>query len=208
MRSRCDRLREKALTDGSDSPSARAWRIHARSCPDCRVDDFVLRTLANQARNERRHLGQSELARLLAEARRQHGKEQRGLNPVLFAWSLRLACLMFVCVIASMALRRFAPDVETPMAWYLPDAAGGNYAVPLLSPAAEHKAAIREISSGGVGKPTLIDGARSLNLRMRRLRQEVNRRRESLLEIMERDLGEQMRQDVRDASCSYRMLVA
>ncbi len=213
MRSRCDRLREEALTHGSDSPSSRVWRIHARSCPKCRTEIFVLETLEDQALSERRHLGRKEVAELLAEARRQHGARPGRRFAGGLAWSLRFACLVAICTGAAYLLY-MGPGAGHPReqdltaALSLPDANGGNYSVPLLSPAAEHEAAIREILSSQSGEPAGRPNIRSLDQRVRRLRRAVERRREALLELLERDLGEQMRQDVLDASGSSAMLLA
>ena len=172
----------------------------------------VIPSLESQALSERCHLGQKEVAELLDEARRQQGRQKRRLRNG-FVWSVRVAALLAVCASATYLLYvgpeagRLAEE-EIATALSLPEGNGGNYAVPLLSPAAEHEAAIMEVLSNRAGEPAVPRAIQSLDQRVRRLRRDVNRRRESLLDLMERDLGEQMRQDVQHASRSHRVRLA
>ena len=95
MGRRCEELRQKALTAGLDSKAALAWRVHCRSCPDCRTELFVLETLERQAMQERRHLKRSEITRLLQAA---HDRRIPEKTPPL-TWALRGACAVLVMLV-------------------------------------------------------------------------------------------------------------
>lgn len=211
MRSRCDRLREKALTDGAQSPNGRAWRIHARSCPKCRTELFVLETLESQARSERQHLGRDEVARLMEAARVQARQRPYQFSPL--GWSLRVACIFVVCLGASIGLRMSDPltrgvDTELNAALFPPNGARENDAVPLGNPAAEREGAIREACEGPGGVAVPVGDTPAIEKRFQGLRRGLYDRRKAILNLMERDLGEQMREDVWGALWFQRLLAA
>lgn len=196
MKRSCDRLRDKAFQAGMDSPQAAAWRVHCRSCPDCQTELYLLEALQRQARSERQHLGKRELSELLEVARQ--SQEQRRRVAPLKAWLWRAAS---VCLLAGVAwhvghLARPAVSPSEPagaglsLAASLPDAAWGDYGVPVLSAGSEHDWAMGQLSSPALPapRPGVVPGQFVQELLLD-LRDEVDRRREELIELDDDDIG-------------------
>jgi hypothetical protein len=205
MKRRCKKLREKAVRDGLQSRAGAAWRIHGRSCRDCRTELFVLETLQGQASKERRHLPRKEVAQLIDAARRTHLSRRRRWEPV-WSWSWRLAALSTL-VLVLVNLQFDVPvegtaegdSAEAMMLAQVPDDASGNYGVPVVPLSAIHQHTVDTIvkPGGAVDLPAILPG-RSVDRYIHNIRRRIDVRRNTLLDLIERDLGEGMRQDVWD----------
>jgi hypothetical protein len=191
MKRNCDKLREKALQAGMDSSHAAAWRVHCRSCPDCQTELFLLEALQRQSRSVRQHLGKRELSELLEVARQSHARRRRAAP--LKAWLWRAAS---VCLLAGVAwhvgrLDSLRPQTETAglsltLLASAPDAACGNYGVPLLSTASQHDLALGQLPSPALPAPLpdIVPGQFVQELLLN-LRDEVERRRQELLDLQD-----------------------
>jgi hypothetical protein len=182
-----------------DSPAAAAWRAHCQSCPDCRTEQFLLDTLQRQAQSERQHLGQRELAELLAAAR-QCQERRRRVAPAK-AWAWRLASVCLLATITWHLGRTFTPR-PSPAPAYLsfageaPGAASGNYGVPLYSAGSAHDGAVRQGTNPALPAPLpdLVPGQFVQDLLLN-LRDEMDERRQELIELQDRDAGGWERDD-------------
>ena len=203
MRSRCEQLRERALNEGLGSRSALAWRVHCRSCANCRTELYVLETLERQAVQERRHIGRRELADLLRVAQdRQAAKPPQSLN-----WVLRFACVgLFIMVatelhrqrrgagqLSSASLHVASPAASAPSEQYAAAALPTSPASPAVQTV---PAAPGTPTAAVAGPPQLGNGM--LEQRIYELRRRVRNRRRTLLDLMEQDLGDGIRDDVWD----------
>ena len=205
MRRKCEELRDRALCEGLSSRSALAWRTHCRDCPSCRTELFVLQTLQRQAVSERCHLGRREMLSLLRTARTQ--RRRRKPVEVVWTWSLRLACLVMVLLVAAefnrasgrnSANRRNGP--RTPLARRAATMAMTSSAADSASPASAANIASLEretISAEALAWPSSRRN-RGVTSRLCDLRRRVDTQRERLLELLERDLGDRSRRDVWD----------
>lgn len=191
MNRNCDKLRERALQAGMESAEAAAWRIHCRHCPDCRTELFLLETLQRQARCERQHLGKRELSELLEVARRSYDRRRR-TAPVK-AWLWRAASVCLLAGVAWHAGRLGRPPVPAEGAGanltFLaasPDAAYGNYGVPLAAAGSDHDRALRTLSSPPQPAPLpgIVPGQFVHDLLLN-LRDEIEQRRQELLDLQD-----------------------
>jgi len=196
MRTRCEELRERALSDGLDSKSALSWRVHARACSDCRTELRILETLECQARRDRTHLGRNEMSVLLQSVAKQHPPARPAA--VAWTWSLRFACAALVCLVAAGF---FVNDQG---------ATGGAGRAPAVLAQADLSAGPATGVVLPAAGPSLVQAEapdnvsdlsdRVLDQRMSILRRRVDVRRDSLLELIDRDLGERTRDDAWDGN--------
>ncbi|MBN2450538.1 MAG: hypothetical protein JXR77_09110 [Lentisphaeria bacterium] len=185
-----------------DSPQASHWRIHARGCPDCQTELFLIEALERQAQHQRHHLGREEASRLVAAARLYHGRRAAAAG-VFRRWLWRAASLALLLGVAwqvnrTERVRRAIEEVPTPFLAQAADAAGGNYLVPLHPSYPDHERALRQMVSAP-GVPTPLPASMPgffLRERLLDIRQDVEQRRQELLELQERDLGDWDRDDV------------
>lgn len=215
MKRRCNKLREKAVRNGLESRAGAAWRIHARSCKDCQTELFVLETLEKQAESQRRHLPRREVALLIEAARQAHTARRRRGWESAWSWSWRLALLGVMAVLLTRvqfgdAKRRSANESaanEAVMLARMPDEASGNYGVSMPALSAIHERAVNRLvrPGGAIYLPAVLPG-RSVDRRIRRIRRHIDFRRNTLLEMIDRDLGEGLRQDVWDFRGTCRSL--
>ena len=192
MRSRCETLRERALRTGLNGKAALPWRIHCRSCPNCRKELYLLETLERQAVNERRHLGRSELAALLATAQEQH-KSPRPLQSVR-AWSLRLACLCVLIVAASKFNRNVTHDpISASGHERLASAPSSNARHMPLAPANIRSASQKKSNPPDTNIfswPSTFSSEDDIQKRLSMLRHQVNVRRRVLIKITDSEYRE------------------
>ena len=199
MKRSCRRLREQALQDGMDSKAAAAWRAHCTSCPDCQTEQFLLTALRRQAQGERQHLGQREVAELLEAARLSHERRRRVAPLRAWAWRAASVCLL---VGATWQIGRMATVSPRPEPAFVtavaeaPGAACGNYAVPLCSGAADHGHASGPASSPVLPAPLpdMVPG-QFVQERLLNLRDEIDRRRQEVIDLQDRDAGGWERDD-------------
>lgn len=200
MSRRCNDLRQKALCEGFDSRAAHAWRIHCRSCPDCRTELHLLATLQRQAQNERRHLPRHEVAELLEQARNRFPRKTRVASA--WTWTFRFACFAVMFLLVAHMQRRSAWSSGHSQASALPDE---------TSNANQTKVAQLHASGGGAGKQQLAAGPAAESLpvspleetfdeRLRQMRLRIDSRRDKILELLDRDLGERGSDDAWNAS--------
>lgn len=199
MKRSCRRLREQALQAGMDSDAAAAWRAHCTSCPDCQTEQFLLTALRRQAQSERQHLGQRELAGLLEAARLSHERRQRVAPLKVWAWRAASVCLL---VGATWQIGRVASVSPRPEGAFgtvvaeAPGAASGNYAVPLYSGAPDYDRAIGQDTSPALPAPLpdVVPGQFVQEL-LQNLRDEIERRRQEVIDLQDRDAGGWERDD-------------
>jgi len=200
MSRRCNDLRQKALCGGFDSRAAHAWRIHCRSCPDCRTELYLLATLQRQAQNERRHLPRREVAELLEQARNRFPRKPRMASA--WTWTFRFACFAVMFLLVAHMQRRSAWNSEHAQASALPDEAPS---------ASQTNVAQLHASGGAPGKQQLAAGPAAESLpvspleetfdeRLRQMRLRIDSRRDEILELLDRDLGEGGSDDAWNAS--------
>ncbi len=202
MSSRCDRLREQALSNGLNSRAGLAWRVHCRSCEDCRTELFILETLERQALSERNHLGRREVAMLMSRVRAVH--EAKPAAPAVLTWGLRIAGVAAVVFVIGLLPRPGSDDfagMDGALAragrGSSPATAGLAVAAPTTEPTAG-SALDRGGESSFRGGPA-AQSARSCRRRIRDLRRRIDARRDNLLKLLEHELGESCDQDVWDA---------
>ena len=199
MKPSCRRLRERALRAGMDSADASAWRAHCASCPDCQTEQFLLTALRRQAQNERQHLGQREVAELLEAARLSHERRQRVAPLKAWAWRAASVCLLAGTTWQIGRMASVPPRPESAFVTIVaeaPGAACGNYDVPLYSDSAEHDGAIGQGSSPALPAP-LPDVAPGQFVQelLQNLRDEIDRRRQEVIDLQDRDAGGWERDD-------------
>lgn len=197
MNSRCDRLRERALSDGLDSRASLAWRVHCRSCENCRTELFILETLERQAVSERNHLGRREVALLMARVRELNETKRPASS--FWVWGVRaasVAAIVFVVGILPRPNTVDFPGMEGALA-----SAGRQQATAAVTPSSsiEAPAGVTGAASGAAAASALPPGT-SCQRRIRELRQRINARRDNLLKLLEHELGDSCDQDVWDAS--------
>ena len=191
MRSRCDKLRELALRDGIESSRGSAWRLHCRSCENCRTELYILETLQRQAVQERTHLGRREVAVLLEQVR--HHQAGKDRPPPFRTWAFRLACLWA----AAACVAFFSSRTDS----FGPDTGGGPGAAASGDRSGVSLAVARPAFSQPAGEEqSIASPGSSLDSRLRQLRRRVMHRRESLQQLMddEFDLDDTFREDVWD----------
>jgi hypothetical protein len=189
MKPKCEEIRERAFRDGLEGPAAAEWRAHCRSCPDCRTELFILEHLERQASEERQHLGRDEVQTLLETARNQ--KRRRTANPIL-VWGLRAACVTGLLVLGIGLLpSEFGGHMRVRIQCWLqgkpqPDA-------PATSLAAKRSGetdASRASATPSQPVPAAVkQPAPHLDHKLRDIRERMDRRRESLQRLLERDFG-------------------
>jgi hypothetical protein len=83
----------------------------------------------------------------------------------------------------------------------MPDDASGNYGVPMPPLGVAHEQTVNRIvkPGGAIYLPAILPG-RSVDRCIRHIRRRIDSRRDALLEMIDRDLGEGLRQDVWDIS--------
>lgn len=183
MKPTCDEIRERAFRDGLDSRAAAEWRAHCRSCPDCRTELFILENLERQAAEERQHLGRQEVAQLLASARNCRREPQPNR---LLVWGLRAACVAGLLLIAGALLPGdFGAGMRSRLEGWL----GAEAPVAGSPPQALRAEAV---AASLPDEPVSMDAtapAEVLDRQLRGLRQGLDRRRQSLERLLERDFG-------------------
>jgi hypothetical protein len=191
MKRNCDKLRERALQAGTDSPQAAAWRVHCRSCPDCQTEFFLLEALQRQSRSQRQHLGRRELSELLDVARQSQERRRRVAPVKAWLWRAASLCLLGAVVwhvgrLGGMRPRQEAAGLSVSFLASAPDAASGNYGVPLLSTYSEHDRALGQLSVPSLPAPLpgIVPGQFVQELLLD-LRDEIERRRQELIELQD-----------------------
>jgi hypothetical protein len=181
MKPNCDEIRERAFRDGLDSRAAAEWRAHCRSCPDCRTELFILENLERQAIEERQHLGRDEVAKLLASARN-YQRRERTPNRVL-VWGLRAACVSALLLVATALLPgELGGGMRQRLEALLDGDAPANG-----MPTQAARPAVSQPSAPVPAAATVPD--EDLDRQLRGLRQGLDRRRQSLERLLERDFG-------------------
>ena len=182
-----------------DSAEASAWRAHCESCPDCQTEQFLLTALRQQAPSTRQHLGQRELAELLEAARLSHERRRRVAPLKAWAWRAASVCLLLG---TTWQISRFASVPPLPESAFVtvvaeaPGAACGNYAVPLYSGSAEPDGASEQEASPALPAPLpdMVPGQFVQEL-LQNLRDEIDRRRQEVIDLQDRDAGGWERDD-------------
>ena len=199
MSRRCDDLRQKALCDGFDSRAAHAWRIHCRSCPDCRTELYLLETLQRQAQSERRHLPRREVAELLEQARNRFPR--RAPMASAWTWSFRLACVAAMFLVVAHVQRQNHDGHGTQASAVSAEATStGQGEVPTTgaSMGREHE---QQLAIGATAaSPTVSPVEDDFDEQLRQIRLRIDSRRETILELLDRDLGEGGDDDAWNAS--------
>jgi len=191
MSKRCEQLRAQALAGGMDSKAGLAWRIHCKSCEDCRTELFILESLHRQATDEHRHLPRTEVARLLREVRVQ-GRMRRQQNVWQFA--AKAACVALVALGAFLIHANQSPRPFGSS----PSLATGR---PGLSPAAGGEGdggALRQLSKVaasllGKNEPASqpeLPASQTIDRQLAGLRREVAERRQELLGLYSEELDD------------------
>jgi hypothetical protein len=182
-----------------DSADASAWKAHCTSCPDCQTEQFLLTALRRQAQSERQHLGQREVAELLEAARLSHERRRRVAPLKAWAWRAASVCLLAGATwqigrVASVPPRPVAPFVTVVAE--APGPACGNYAVPLYSDSAEVDGGGGQAISPALPAPLpdLAPGQFVQEL-LQNLRDEIDRRRQEVIDLQDRDAGGWERDD-------------
>jgi len=212
MKPSCRRLRERALQAGMDSAAAAAWRAHCTSCPDCQTEQFLLTALRRQVQSERQHLGQREVAELLEAARLSHERRRRVAPLKAWAWRAASLCLLVGVTWQIGRVVTIAPRPEPAFvtaAAEAPGAACGNYAVPLCAGPAEHDRAIGQGTSPALPAPLpdMVPG-QFVQERLLNLRDEIDRRRQEVIDLQDRDAGGWERDDARQLVLPTNLAVA
>jgi len=207
MSSRCEQLREAALDEGLDSRAGLLWRVHARSCEDCRTELEILEALQRQAINERCHLGRDEVRLLLSQVREM--QQQRKRRP----YGVRLALGAAACVVFLLAVG--VVDFLNNSTNLLPSHAGiraggvtsGDWSVSIASSGSSLQgvapAPAASTAASPLGTPADAPGAappRSCEQRIRDLQDRLEERRIQLLHLIEHELGDPDDQDAFDLS--------
>lgn len=201
MKRRCRTLRERALQAGAESPELAHWRIHARSCPECQTELYLVETLWRQSETQRQHLGRREVAELFAAARacRQNSKGSGLLRGVLgAAASLCLLLATSWHLTRVDRVRSIAESGSVHLLGLVADAAGGNYAIPLQPASPEHEQVMRQVAAGSSGTPMPLPAALPgflLRERLMGIREDLEFRRQELLDLQEQDLRDWGRDD-------------
>lgn len=207
MSSRCEQLREAALDKGLDSRAGLLWRVHARSCTDCRTELEILQALQRQAVTERCHLGRDDVRLLLNQVREM--QQQRNRRPYATRWMLgAAACAVFLLVVGVVGslsnATRLLPSgagiragAAASSDWSLSIASSGNAMRGVATP----PAASTNASSPGASHAA-SDGVRppSCEQRIRDLQEQLEERRVRLLHLIESELGDPNGQDAFDLS--------
>ena len=200
MKRSCRRLRERALQDGMDSAAAAAWRAHCSSCPDCQTEQFLLTALRRQTQAEQRqHLGQREVAELLEAARLSHERRRRVAPLKAWAWRAASVCLLVGATWQIGRIAKVSPRPDSVFGTVVaeaPGAACGNYAVPLSAGSVEHDRALGQATPAALPAPlpNLVPGQFVQELLLN-LRDEVDRRRQEVIDLQDRDAGGWERDD-------------
>ena len=202
MRSRCDKLREQALTDGLNTKKGSVWRIHCRSCEDCRTELYILETLQRQTIRERTHLGRREVAVLLEQVRQHQAAEKRG--PLVWTWAFRLACVWAAVVGAAFLSNHLDDSGPRGQAGLSSPRFPGNSGVSLAVNATHEGSGHTPLGQPGVEAHSLASPRSSLDSRLRQLRRRIMDRRESLHQLIEDEfhLDDTFREDVWDLACA------
>lgn len=206
MKRRCEELRGKAWRDGPQNRSYQVWRIHARSCPDCRTDLYLLETLQRQAVVERRHLGQTELSNLVRTASVQRSQVQQAPVAVVWGWSLRaFAFCAIVVLLATVAYRRGTGLNRLRVREAGDSSLARHVATSAVMPSAQNQARQLEANSSQLTPDEILSWPAGppggpIEKRLYRLRQRIEDHRDALLELLEHDVDERDGQDVWDVS--------
>ena len=188
MKDRCKELRAEALNSGIDSAESLSWRIHSRSCLNCRTELYLLETLEQQTAGGRYHLDRNEVAELLQAVRNQHAPYAP--FAAAWTWALRLAC---VCLFFLVLAEFYRDDPEAAMdAEPTPLAPADNQAG-----AAAGAPAAKETPTDILSWPGELPGNR-LDQELHQLRRRIDSRRNGLLQLIEQDLDERNREDAGD----------
>lgn len=195
MSRRCKKLREKALRDGAESPAAAVWRIHSKSCLECQTEQFLLRALERQGDSQKQHLGREDVAQLLESAREQHRRRRRA-RPIK-RWACRAAsvALLFGVALHLSRNERVRDVAEGPSFQLLAQSAdddAGNYGIPLSPAHQEHERTVEQMATdpaAPVPMPASMPGF-FLRDRLMDIREDMDTRREELLYMQQRDLGD------------------
>jgi len=197
MKSTCDKLRQHALARGLDSEHGVAWRLHARTCKDCRTELRILEKLERQARDERQHFRRQEINALLYQVQIQR-EEQEDAAGGSWGWTLKFAFVIVVAgVFAQLQWGVFSSLVNLPwqttMARRPPDPAG---IVPLAPGAADGRSATQRVPGTTVeGTVPIVVPSEDLRERLLDIRDRVDTRRTQILEMIETDLSGGERED-------------
>jgi len=66
MKKECQTLLDQTLVQGLDSEEGIIWQNHCKTCEDCSADLFIIKSLEQQASEDRRHLRSNDVAELLS----------------------------------------------------------------------------------------------------------------------------------------------
>jgi len=205
MKPRCDELRERGWRDGLRSRSYHVWRIHARSCPDCRTDFYLLETLQRQAANEKRHLGQTELRNLVHAAHQQWQQAEVTRSGAFWGWSLRALASSAIVALLVAAVYRHGTGPQPGVARQ-PQHGTNRHAVasPALPAASQRPGSMEAASAHKAPHDILIWPAPPpggpIEDRLYRLRRRIEHQCDALLELLDDDVDQGDRQDVWDVS--------
>ena len=99
MRNRCQKLRDEALAHGLDKKAGEIWKIHSRTCTECRTELFILESLEQQERDDRQHLASGEIAILLEAVEensyKKHPKSNKTFKTVI-NWGSKIAAIFVI----------------------------------------------------------------------------------------------------------------
>ncbi len=184
MSNRCEQLRSKAIAAGLSSKDAMIWRVHCKSCENCRTELFILETLQRQSTEEHRHLPSGQVARLLREVKNR-GIRSRRRSGLRIAANVVFALFVTASAVAVLSGNSDAP---LPTRTIVPQASGESATAGWRGSAAALFSQFPIRFSRNLNEPAKeLPAADVVQEKLDSLRARVNMRREDLSDLCESD---------------------
>ena len=107
--SECEKLRYRALRDGSGSSADMTWRSHAKSCPECQASLRILELLNSHDDSGTYRLSPEQADKLVEKARERYGvRKPRTLMARLFGHAGKVAAVAAVMFGLSQLSTRYS----------------------------------------------------------------------------------------------------
>ncbi len=107
--SECEKLRYRALRDGSGSSADMSWRSHAKSCPECQASLHILELLNGHDENGAFRLPPDQADKLVEKARERYGvKKPKTLMERVFGYSIKAAVASLLLFAVSQMSSRYS----------------------------------------------------------------------------------------------------
>ena len=105
--SECEKLRYRALRDGSGSCADMSWRNHAKSCPECQASLHILELLNSHDDSGNYRLSPEQADKLVEKARECYGvRKPKTLTARLLGYASKVAAVaVFVFSISQLSTR-------------------------------------------------------------------------------------------------------